>query len=272
MEFSDGPQVVTRLVLLGENETVDRRAELAEHAATRRCAVIDAFGFFKGQASSTGDLTEVDAVVKALGRAIAGRLDIWVPFPGSDLVREQHVRRMSLVLQRHGLNLRVGPRLVLLPVGGGVNEIDMALRREVRAVDELDQAALASEGAENLSREIAVALSAANGAHAVRDMACEEAKEGWHRRLPVLPSPTVPWPERNGQLERYVSWLVDDCGVAQAAAARVLNSAGQCTPTGRQWQSGTVANLLKGKYGDRRRPDGFTPDAEPEGPAPSGSR
>lgn len=46
-------------------------------------------------------------VVAALGRAIVGRMDVWVPFPGPDFIREQHLRRLSLVLQRHGLNLRL---------------------------------------------------------------------------------------------------------------------------------------------------------------------
>lgn len=261
-ESWDRQSVITRVLLLGDRETVDRRSDLAVSAAMQDCTVIDAFGFDEGEASRTDDLTEVCAVVVALGRAIADRADVWVPFPGPDFVREQHLRRMSMVLQRHGLNLRLTRGLVRAPTAsGGMNEIDFALRREVRAVDDLDQAALAAEGAENLSREIGLALRAARNRQAVRRIPADGARQGGHSRPPVLPSPAVPWPERKEHLERYVCWLIDGCGVAQAAVARVLNSAGQRTPTGRQWQAGTVAKLRHGKYGDQRRPGDFTPDA-----------
>ncbi|EUA20550.1 hypothetical protein I552_6794 [Mycobacterium xenopi 3993] len=33
-----------------------------------------------GEAASNDDLTQVDAVVSALARAIADRMDIWLPF------------------------------------------------------------------------------------------------------------------------------------------------------------------------------------------------
>lgn len=260
-DSADRPSVVTRVLLLGDRETVDHRADLATDAARQHCMVIDAFGFEEGAAGGTDDLTEVDAVVAALGRAIGGRMDVWVPFPGPDFIREQHLRRISLVLQRHGLNLRLTRELFEAPTEGGMNEIDFALRREVRAVDDLDQAALAAEGAESLSREIELALRAARGPQTVRRIPSGANRAGRHPGPPVLPSPSVPWPERKEHLERYVRWLVDGCGVTQAATARVLNSAGQRTPTGRPWKPGTVSKLLNGKYDGPRRPGDFRPDA-----------
>ena len=38
------------------------------------------------------------------------------------------------------------------------------------------------------------------------------------------------------------------CGVTQAATARVLNSTGQRTATGRPWQPATVSKLLNGAF------------------------
>lgn len=260
-DLSDRPSAVSRVLLLGDRETVEHRADLATDASRQHCMVIEAFGFEEGEAGGTDDLTEVNAVVIALGRAIAGRMDVWVPFPGPDFIREQHLRRMSLVLQRHGLNLRLTRELFSAPTDGGMNEIDFALRREVRAVDEIDQAALAAEGAESLSRQIEQALTAGRGPQAVRRIPTDATRGGRHPGPPILPSPAVPWPERKQQLERYVRWLVDGCGVTQAATARVLNSAGQRTPTGRPWKPGTVSKLLNGKYDGPRRPGDFTTDA-----------
>ncbi|ORW21289.1 hypothetical protein AWC18_10500 [Mycolicibacter nonchromogenicus] len=260
-DSSDRPSVVTRVLLLGDRETVEHRADLATDASRQHCMVIDAFGFEEGEAGGTDDLTEVNAVVIALGRAIAGRMDVWVPFPGPDFIREQHLRRMSLVLQRHGLNLRLTRELFSAPTDGGMNEIDFALRREVQAVDDLDQAALAAEGAESLSRQIEQALTANRGPQVVRRIPTDATRGSRHPGPPALPPPALPWPERKQQLERYVRWLVDGCGVTQAATARVLNSSGQRTPTGRPWKPGTVSRLLNGKYDGPRRPGDFTPDA-----------
>lgn len=161
------------------------------------------------------------------------------------------------MLQRHGLNLRVTRDLFAVPTDGGMNEIDYALRREVQAVDDLDRAVLAAEGAKSLGREIELALVKTQS---VRRIPPEDGNAGRYPVPPILPSPAVPWSERKRLLERYASWLVHGCGVTQAATARILNSAGQRTPTGRHWKTGTVSKLLNGKYDDPRRPD-FTPDA-----------
>lgn len=240
-----------RVVLLGDADTAAHRAELADDAAKHGAVIAEAFGFPEGAAAGADDLTAVDAVVAALGRAIAGRMDLWVPFPGPDFIREHHLRRLSLVLQRHGLNLRLVRDLVPAPIDGGFNEIDYALRREVQVVDELDRAALAAEGVKSLSREIELALAGNRPPAAVRRATTDGAAGAGtaeHRLPPSLPVPTVPWAERKPLLKRYASWLVYGCGVTQAATARVLNSTGQRTPTGRPWQPATVSKLLNGEY------------------------
>ncbi|MEO8815626.1 MAG: hypothetical protein ABI307_03510 [Mycobacterium sp.] len=256
------PQVP--VILLGDQDTAAHRDELAARAADKGYVIVDVFGFRDGEAVRTADLTKVDAVVAALGRAITGRMDVWVPFPGEDFVHEQHLRRLSLVLQRHGLNLRFLRELIPIPDVNerGINEVDFALRREVQAVDNLDHAALAVIGAESLSREIELALTgagarSAGAASTVRRTstrsAAQTASGGEYRLPPALPVPTVPWAQRKPMLKRYARWLVYGCGVTQAATARVLNSTGQRTPTGRTWQPGTLSKLLNGKYDDATR-------------------
>lgn len=248
------------VVLLGDHDTVAHRADLAADAAKRGYTIVDTFGFDEGAAGSTNDLTRVDAVVAALGRAITGRTDVWVPFFGPDFIREQHLRRLSLVLQRHGQNLLLSRDLIAAPTDNGMNEIDFALRREVQAVDNLDQAVLAAEGVKSLSREIELALGKTGSRQSVRRLP-DGGRAGVHPLPPVLPPPTVPWPERKRPLKHYAGWLVYGCGVTQAATARVLNLAGQRTPTGRHWKPGTVSKLLTGKYDDPGRPGEFTSDA-----------
>ena len=145
------------VIVLGDAETVGL-SDLGEKAAEQGAVITETFAFAPGEAVSHDDLTEVDAVVDALSRAISTRVDIWVPFPLADLGREQHVRRVSLVLQRHGLNMLMGRELNPCTQDGGFSEIDFALRAEVRAVDGLDCAALAVSGAATLAEEIEQAL------------------------------------------------------------------------------------------------------------------
>jgi len=82
-----------------------------------------------------------------------------VPFPIADFGREEHLRRVSLVLQRHGVNMLVGRDLEPCNTDGGFNPIDSALRMEVRAVDGLDFAAIAGAGVNTLGAEIERALA-----------------------------------------------------------------------------------------------------------------
>ncbi|MEW2481720.1 hypothetical protein AB0876_19215 [Mycobacterium sp. NPDC049093] len=113
--------------------------------------------------ASRDDLTKVSAVVSALTRAIETRRDVWAPFPGADIGREQHLRGLGLVLQRHGLDLLLGRELAPSPTTGGFSAVDHALRMEVHAVDDLDQTVLAAAGVRALDAEIERALTAADG-------------------------------------------------------------------------------------------------------------
>jgi hypothetical protein len=147
--------------VLGDVDTSKSLDMLAEKAAEHGAVIAQTFAFAEGEAAGHDDLTEVDAVVEALSHAIATRTDIWLPFWLQDLCRETHLRRLSLTLQRHGLNLLLGPHLEPCPVEGGINEIDAALRSEVRAVFALDDAALAAAGMRVLGDEIVAALAQA---------------------------------------------------------------------------------------------------------------
>jgi hypothetical protein len=64
-----------------------------------------------------------------------------------------------VALQRHGLNLVLGQHMSPCPTEGGYSEIDAALRDEVKAVDDLDHAALAAAGSHTLGAEIEKALA-----------------------------------------------------------------------------------------------------------------
>ncbi|OBJ70987.1 hypothetical protein [Mycobacterium sp. 1274756.6] len=239
------------VLLLGDTDTLAHRDDLVAAAQSQNCVLVDAYGFEQGEPDRTDDLAEVEAVVAALSRAITDRLDVWVPFLGPDLGREQHWRRLSIVLQRHGLNLRATRNLWPFPTDGGIHELDFALRREVRAVDALDNAALAAAGMKKLSRDIERTLVAAASARSVKrglrpTGEPRTVRPAERSGTPVLPPAEAPWDYRKPLLRRYARWLVDGCGVTQAATARVLNSAGQRTATGRQWRPGTVGALLQG--------------------------
>ncbi len=147
------------VLVIGDTDTADRAELLAEKAAEKGLRIAQTFAFHPGEAASHDDLTEVDEVVAALSRAIATRTDLWCPFPLQDLCREGHFRRLSLALQRHGLNLLMGPDLDPSPTEGGFHEVDAALRKEVQAVDALDNAALAAAGMRTLEAEIEAALA-----------------------------------------------------------------------------------------------------------------
>lgn len=226
----------TAVVVLGDDETVRRCEQMTARAAPRSPTVVAMFAFPAGAPASHDDLTEVEGVVAAVARAITLRLPIWMPEPMADLRREQHYRRLSLVLQRHGLDLLVGHDLWPMPDTGGMNEIDYALRREVQAVDDLDRAALAAAGVDSLERVVEQAANA---------LPWTAHENDWP---PTLPLAHLQWAERCDAVISYARWLVDGCGVTRAAAARVLNSSGQRTPDGRAWQSRNVSSLLDGRY------------------------
>ena len=243
---------------------------LEDMAAQHDVAIAAVYSFEPGQAAGCQELAEIYALVSALGRAIAIRLPIWMPYPGEDLGREQHFRRLGLVLQRHGLDLLTGADMTTCPTRGGMSEVDFALRSEVQAVDSLDRPALAAAGAETLGREIEEALVAAapcgdqNDSEAPptgtrrRPVWRNEKGSQWCPRRPdwtsrsvrhpTLPAPHAPWAQLEPVLRRYAMWLTHNCGLIQAAAAQCLNPTGHRTPQGCLWRQATVSALLNGRY------------------------
>jgi hypothetical protein len=145
--------------VLGDVDTAQRMELLEAKAAENGVVIGQTFAFANGEASATDDLSTVDAVVEALGRAIATRTDVWLPFWLNDVCREQHLRSLSMTLQRHGLNLLLGPQLAPCPVQGGMTALDAAIRTEVRSVFALDDAAMAAAGMQSLGAEIEAALA-----------------------------------------------------------------------------------------------------------------
>lgn len=240
------------VIVLGDHETGKRADMLTQRANERGAVITEIRTFDPGEAGSHDDLADVDAVVTALTRAIGTKTDIWAPFPMDDLGREQHVRRLSLVLQRHGLNLLMGPGLWPCPTTGGLTEADFALRQEVRAVDELDRTALAAAGVEVLNDEIEHALERSYSVYQTgwSEQLSEELGqlELDHGPAPLLPLPTALWRYRQPALKHYVGWLLHKCGLTQAEAARIINAAGHRTPQGRDWQQATVSALIRGGY------------------------
>ena len=148
------------VLILGDTATEQQAEMFALRAAEHGVIISGIFAFEVGEAAAADDLSEVEQVVAALSNAIATRRDIWLPYPREDVGREEHLRRLCLVLQRHGLTLRMGPNLFACPAEGGPNAIDQALRMEVQAVDALDNAVIAAAGVETLSTEIDAALAA----------------------------------------------------------------------------------------------------------------
>jgi len=246
-----------RVVLLGDHDTVREHAgQLADSASQQGCVIAETFSFAPGEPAAATELLAIEPVMSALARCLTERIDLWVPFPIPDLAQEQHVRRLSLVLQRHGLDLRVHHELWPLPVDGGWSGIDHALRREVQYVDELDQAVLASIGIRTLSAEIEAAMASTVGAPLAE--CAPLPSDAWpggfddcfddDRSVPLLPAPEVSWERRLPMLRRYAAWLIYECRVSQAATARVLNAAGQPGLKGKYWRSESVGALVNGRY------------------------
>ena len=154
-----GTDIEHAVLVIGDDDTAGRAEMLTEKAAEHGVRIAETFAFPQGVAAMSDDLTDVEAVVAALSRAIVTRRNVWCPFPLQDLCREAHIRRLSLALQRHGLNLLLGQQMAPCPDQGGFSEIDAALRAEVKAVDELDHAALAVAGTRTLGAEIEKALA-----------------------------------------------------------------------------------------------------------------
>ena len=164
-----GVNVTQSVIVLGDSATRDGSEVLVARAAEDGIAITEYFAFDLGAGAAHSEVADIEAVVEALSRAIVTRTPIWLPYPVEDLAREAHWRRLSVALQRHGLNLLMGRSMTPCPIQGGFSEIDNALRAEVRAVDALDHAALAAAGQRTLSAEIEDALAAGVGS---RSRAC----------------------------------------------------------------------------------------------------
>lgn len=147
------------IYVLGDVDTAQREEMLAAKAAEHGAVIGETFVFALGEASGADDLSAVDAVVEALGRAIATHTNVWIPFWMQDICREGHLRALSITLQRHGLDLLLGPDFTPVPAQGGLHAMDAALRGEIRAVFALDDAAMAAAGVQPLSVEIEAALT-----------------------------------------------------------------------------------------------------------------
>ncbi len=241
-----------RVVVLGDRDTIERPELLHERAAEHGTTIVDCHGFDRGEARSRDRLHEVGAVVDALRRAIELRADIWVPFPFEDLGREQHLRRLDLVLEAHGLELLMGRDLTVCD-DRGMNAVDYALRVEVRAVAELDRAALAAAGMRTLAEGIETALAEAAANEPVGPMDPPEspgepsespAKGG---SLPRLPAPSAPWEQRKEPLKAWVAKMTAD-GMTQARAAEIIQKLGHRPPRGGVFTRETVSKLLRGGY------------------------
>lgn len=181
------------VIVLGDHGTLEVD-DLAEKAAEQGAVIAETYSFEPGEPAGHDDLADVEAVVTALSRAIATGADLWVPFPLPDLGREEHLRRLSLVLQRHGLNMLMGRDLEPCTIDGGFSPIDFALRTEVRAVDGLDFAAIAGAGVRTLGAEIEMALREAGDQVSERGDQVSERDECVHRRTDETVDETVDEP------------------------------------------------------------------------------
>jgi len=243
-----------RVIVLGDQDTADSGDLLRDQASQQSAIIAEIHAFERGEAISRQYLGDVEAVVAALGRAISIPADVWVPFPVEDLGLEPHVRRLDLVLRRYGRALLLGHRLVPCPQDGH-SAIDHALRFEVHTINDLCSAALAAAGVELLGAEIEVALASSTASStddaAQLDTAHLARLQEQHGQSPSVPPTSAPWRQRHPRLKVFASWLVDHCGLTQAAAANAINSTGHRTPRGRLFQQATVSMLLRGRYRGR---------------------
>ena len=243
------------VIVLGDKDTGTRLEMLETRAAECGVSTTETHTFEGSEAAQQDNVADIGAAFTALCHAIRTRSNVWLPFP-LDLIREEHARRLSLVLQRHGLELLVGRAMWSCPRDSGISEIDGALRREVRAVDDLDRAVLAALGGLTLTDEIESMLRADAGRSVVEHPGEQlldvlhqlEIQYGPH---PGLPSTRAAWKVRRPGLQLFASWLVHQCEMTQVQAADFLNGLGQRTKTGRRWQRATVAALLTKNFDKR---------------------
>jgi hypothetical protein len=243
---------IRRVILLGDRDTMARADVLKHQAADHGATIIGAHAIDAGEARSNDALQEISAIVEALQKATEIRADIWVPFPMEDLSREEHIRRLDLVLERRGLDLLLGPHLAPCPEGG-INAIDFALRLEVHAVDALDQAVLAAAGTGTLAKEIELFLATITEKSGGNAAPVEETPhilphlEATYGPLPSLPPPDAPWHQRQGPLKKLAVKLTQG-GMTQTQVAEILQGLGHRPPAGGAFKQVTVSRLLAGRY------------------------
>lgn len=241
---------IHRVILLGDRDTLDQIGMLERQASEHGAMILEGHAFEPGEARVHNDLRDVPAVMNALRRAIEIRADIWVPHPIQDLTRAEHIRRVDLVLEQHGLDLLLGQHLAPCPEEG-INPADYALRHEVRAVYDLDRAVLAAAGLSTLAEEIETALAqAATGDqhHAPADdipgpLAELEAQYG---PLPSVPAPAAPWADRREPLKELCARLADR-GLTQTKISEILRGLGHRPPGGGAFTQVAVSDLLHGR-------------------------
>ena len=241
------------VIVLGDKDTGNRLEMLESRAAECGVSIAETHTFEGSEAAQQDNLADVGAAFTALCQAVRTRSNIWLPFP-LDVIREEHARRLSLVLQRHGLELLIGRNMWACPRDSGISEIDGALRREVRAVDDLDRALLAALGGLTLTDEIESMLRA-DAANAVVDHRGEQLLDVLQRLEiqygphPGLPSTRAGWAVREPGLMRFADWLVHQCEMTQAQAAELLNAFGHRTKGRRLWQRSTLSALVSRREG-----------------------
>lgn len=246
------------VIVLGDKDTGTRLEMLKTRAAECGVSITETHTFEGGEAAQQDNLADVGAAFTALCQAVRTRSNIWLPFP-LDVIREEHARRLSLVLQRHGLELLIGRNMWACPRDSGISEIDCALRREVRAVDDLDRALLAALGGLTLTDEIESMLRA-DAAHPVADYSGEQLLDVLQRLEiqygphPGIPSTRAAWKTRQPGLQHFACWLVYECEMTRAHAADMLNALGHRTRSGRYWKPSTVSSFVKRNYADDASP------------------
>ena len=240
------------VIVLGDKDTGSRLEMLEARATECGVSIAETHTFEGSEAAQQDNVADICAAFTALCQAVRIRSNIWLPFP-LDLIREEHARRLSLVLQRHGLELLIGRAMWSCPRDSGISEIDSALRREVRAVDDLDRSVLAALGGLTLTDEIESMLRADTGRSVVVHPGEQmldvlqrlEIQYGPH---PGLPSARAAWKIRRPGLQLFAGWLVRECEMPQGQAADLLNTLGHRTKCGREWRRSTLSALINGRH------------------------
>ena len=137
----------------------------------------------------------------------------------------------------------------VVPRDSGINEVDSALRREVRAVDDLDRAVLAALGGLTLTDEIESMRADKFHTFHGRPTAssCWMFCSGWRFSTdpPRMPSTRAAWAVRQPGLTRFASWLVHQCDDS-GPNGRLPERTGHRTKRAEYRQRSTVSALVTG--------------------------